>query len=699
MRKGVNLNTLFSLILTSIFLIGLLLSAVNFMQEAQNHARTEVHEQAQVIVGLMNSVRSYTSEQISPLLQDDLETEPEFIPETVPAYSATEVFNRFRGSEDQTFENFLYKEATENPTNPRDQANAFELSLIEMFRQDDQLKELTGFHVANGQQLYYTAIPLSVSEESCLRCHSIPENAPPSLLATYGSEHGFGWTLGEIVASQMIYVPADQVYSRGLEQFWQVMWKFSLIFAVGMAVLNGLLGRFVTKPIRTLVNQAQEISNVLGLGESITLPKLRPDIVKLAQRTDESGELARCFQSMHGAVAAREDRLQKARWDLQARERYFRSLIEHASDVILILNSEGEIRYASPSVTTMLGYRAHDMVNRKLWSFVDKDQAQSLESFFRTLTQSAFQRDSLEFSFQHEDRSWRVLEAIFNNRIEDPVVRNVIANIRDVTEKRVNQELRQKALEASLQRKAREAAETASQTKSQFLANMSHELRTPLNAIIGYSEILQETVEESDEIDQALIPDLERINSAGKHLLNLVNNILDLSKVEAGRMDLYLETFDLTRLIHQVISTVQPMIEKKGNQIEVELPEIPELSMHADVTKVSQILLNLLSNANKFTEAGRIKLSITQVHIDLKDWFYLAISDTGIGMTPDQMSKLFQAFSQADSSTTRKYGGTGLGLAISREFSRIMGGDIDVKSEFGKGTTFTVKLPTVVILP
>ena len=250
---------------------------------------------------------------------------------------------------------------------------------------------------------------------------------------------------------------------------------------------------------------------------------------------------------------------------------------------------------------------------------------------------------------------------------------------------------------------ARVTADEANKAKSSFLANMSHELRTPLNAIIGYSEMLQE---EAQELDQSgLVPDLQKIHGAGKHLLGLINDVLDLSKIESGKMTLYLEDFDVAKLVREVAATVQPLITKNGNRLEVDCPA--DLGpMRADVTKVRQTLFNLLSNASKFTEKGVICLSVKREDVKRDEEsaaldphvsrFTFHVSDTGIGMTPEQLGKLFQAFMQADASTSRKFGGTGLGLAISRKFCQLMGGDITVQSEHGKGSIFTVTLPAEV---
>ncbi len=243
---------------------------------------------------------------------------------------------------------------------------------------------------------------------------------------------------------------------------------------------------------------------------------------------------------------------------------------------------------------------------------------------------------------------------------------------------------------------AKRAAEDANRAKSRFLANMSHELRTPLNAIIGYSEML---IEESEDLGVTqLKPDLDKIRNAGHHLLGLINEVLDLSKIEAGKMDLFVEPFDVTALLHEVASTVRPIMAARGNTLEVRVA--PMLgSMRADLTKVRQILLNLLSNASKFTENGPIVLAVARLrgpHPDA-DCVAFEVIDSGIGMSAEQMARLFQPFVQADASTTRKYGGTGLGLTITKRFCEMMGGTIRVASELKKGTTFTATLPAAVL--
>lgn len=256
----------------------------------------------------------------------------------------------------------------------------------------------------------------------------------------------------------------------------------------------------------------------------------------------------------------------------------------------------------------------------------------------------------------------------------------------------LNGDLDQKVRErtAELQH-ARESAEEANQAKSQFLANMSHELRTPLNAVLGYTEILQE--ECSDRNQEDLLPDLDKIHRSGKHLLNLINEILDLAKIESGRVDLHIERIGVAELLDEVADTIRPAAESNGNRVEVTVDSTCPPTVATDQKRLRQCLLNLLGNAAKFTRGGRI-----EIHASANtDHLSLSISDTGIGISGEQQQRIFEAFAQADSSTARKFGGTGLGLAITQKLAHLMGGNVTVESEPGKGSTFTLTIGNVLL--
>ena len=237
---------------------------------------------------------------------------------------------------------------------------------------------------------------------------------------------------------------------------------------------------------------------------------------------------------------------------------------------------------------------------------------------------------------------------------------------------------------------ARDQALHASQAKSAFLANMSHELRTPLNAIIGYSELLQDL--SLDDGNEIYVDDLKKIDSAGKNLLDLINGVLDISKIEAGQMDVSIENFDLEKMIINVKTILSPLVEKNNNEFNVSYSDDIG-SMESDETKIRQALYNLLSNAAKFTKNGKVEINVSMQVINKQEWIRIDVTDNGIGMTPEQSSNVFNAFTQADSTTTKQFGGTGLGLSISCKFCKMLGGDILLKSQYGISSTFTIMLP------
>ncbi len=383
---------------------------------------------------------------------------------------------------------------------------------------------------------------------------------------------------------------------------------------------------------------------------------------------------------------------------LQQAEEKYRSIFENAADGIFQTTADGNYISANPALAKIYGYESSAALIANLSNQIDRQlyvDPQRRTEFIQLISQHGAVTDFESQVYRHDGSIIWISENACEVRDGDGKFLYYEGTVKDITD-------RKRAAEELF--KAKEAAEAASRAKSQFLANMSHELRTPLNAIIGYSEMLQEDSQDMGYDD--IVPDLEKIHGAGKHLLGLINDILDISKIEAGKMDLYLEAFNISDLIIEVQATVQPLVEKNSNKLIVHCPDDLEV-MHADITKIRQTLFNLLSNASKFTKEGTITLAVERDESgrmrDEKEnpsliphpsaLILFTVSDTGIGMSEEQVSRLFQAFTQADASTTRKYGGTGLGLAISRRFCQMMGGDIRVESNLGKGSTFTVYLP------
>jgi PAS domain S-box-containing protein len=440
----------------------------------------------------------------------------------------------------------------------------------------------------------------------------------------------------------------DRLLHERIDHYWRNKVLVQALGAASIALVAYLFIGFYLAVMRTV--------GALDVAAQQMVSGDIPETVNLPNR-DELGKVVESFNRVANALVA----------SSAARQ----AILDNAVDGIFTFNEHGTIRSFNRAAERIFGYASDEIIGRSVSLIVAEGEGAWVTAGRREVTG------------RRQDRATFPM-ALGIGAIEQDGSRLLIGMASDITDrKRAEEELLA----------AKEAAEGANRAKSTFLANMSHELRTPLNAIIGYSEMLAE--EARDSGNDEYVPDLEKIQRAGSHLLGLINTVLDLSKIEAGKMDLYLETFDLASMLGDVTATIQPLIQQKGNRLVIRTDE--DLGdMHADVTKVRQTLFNLLSNASKFTENGTITLTVARETVDGTPWIGFAVADTGIGMNAEQLGKLFQAFTQADVSTTRKYGGTGLGLVITRRFCQMMGGDITVESTEGEGTTFTVRLPAVV---
>ena len=378
-------------------------------------------------------------------------------------------------------------------------------------------------------------------------------------------------------------------------------------------------------------------------------------------------------------IAVQEDITEQKRIELEVlrQKQYFEALFNYSPVAIGMLDNAQTIVTVNPQFETLFGYSSDQVMGREIDDLVVR-KAEREEAV--ALTHAAFQGPVHGVARRlRRDGSLVDVELFAVPVVVRGEQLGALFLYHDISELV----------------KARRQAEEANRSKSTFLANMSHELRTPLNAILGYSELLIEDA--NDQEQTGFIPDLEKIRTAGEHLLLLINDVLDLSKIEAGRMDVHFEEFDVPTLVAEIVGTIQPLIEKNGNTLTVEVD--PRLStMQADQMKVRQAVHNLLSNAGKFTQDGQVALEALYEpahEVAGQAWALIRVRDTGIGMTPEQAGKLFQPFVQADSSTTRRFGGTGLGLAITKHYCELMGGAIAVDSVYGEGTTFTIRLPLV----
>ncbi len=361
--------------------------------------------------------------------------------------------------------------------------------------------------------------------------------------------------------------------------------------------------------------------------------------------------------------------------EAQRQKQYFEELLQNSPVAIVTLDREYRIVSCNPNFERLFGYSSSEAVGRNLDELITTESTRSeAEQYTREALDRAVHGIGRR---RRKDGTLVDVEVLGVPVMVDGERVGLMGLYHDITELL----------------RARQQAESANNAKSQFLASMSHELRTPLNAIIGYSEMLQEEAEDLGHAEFG--GDLQKIHTAGRHLLSLINNVLDLSKIEAGRMELHLEDFDANAMLDDVVTTVRPLVDKNSNRLQVERADSLG-SMRADLTKVRQMLLNLLSNACKFTENGKITLAAERGEVGGREIVTFSVTDTGIGMTPEQMDRLFEAFSQAEASTTSKYGGTGLGLAITRSFCDMMGGDVQVVSALGEGSTFTIRLPAAV---
>ena len=466
-------------------------------------------------------------------------------------------------------------------------------------------------------------------------------------------------------------------------------WMFMLfaLFILACGTTHLLSVWTLWYPMYRLEGVVKALTALASMPTAVLLFRLLPQVSALPSPSQLRAEIkerkaaeerTRALNSgLESLVEERTAELRQINTRLKESEARFRAAAEAATNIIWTNDASGQMRGEQPGWSAFTGQTYEEYQGYGWSSAVHPDDAQgTVDAWERTVAKRG------KFVFEHRvrrnDGEWRVCKIngvpILDANHE---VREWVGTHTDITEQRAAEK---QALDA------KNAAETADRAKSEFLASMSHELRTPLNAIIGYSEMLQEELQEAGHTP--FIADLEKVRNSGKHLLELINDLLDLRKIEEGRMDLNVEAIEIGDLAREVAGTAQPLMRKNANRFDVHVG--PGLgTMRSDAAKVRQSILNLLSNAAKFTEHGMVTFDVEAEG----DEIVFRIGDTGIGIAEDQVGRLFEPFSQADLSIGRLYGGTGLGLALTRRYCRMMGGDISLSSRLGEGSKFTIRLP------
>ena len=480
-----------------------------------------------------------------------------------------------------------------------------------------------------------------------------------------------------------------------------IVFAVSGIVLVIAYILSLALQRQISRPVLALAGTAKAISD-------------RHDFSVRAQKhgSDEIGELTDAFNRMLDGIedreraleaandALRDENAERLRADdaLRASERRFRALTEHSADGITAIDKDNNILYASPSVAVVEGYAPEELIGRNGLENTHPDDLTYVYTIVAELLARPAQPVPVLWRRRHKNGHWLWLEGVATNLLDDPAIGAIVTNYRDVTARKRDEEALRNA-KADLERKvaertaelqsAKEQAESSDRLKSEFLANMSHELRTPLNAIIGFTGTL--LMQLAGPLTQQQEKQLTTVQRSARHLLSLINDLLDVAKIESGKLELKIEPVSCAGLIQEIVTTLRPLAEKKGLELRADLPD-EDPFIRVDRRALSQIALNLANNAIKFTDAGSVVIGARR-RVDADGAVVeLRFADTGCGIRAEDQPRLFNAFTQVDSSTTRRHEGTGLGLHLSSKLAALLGASITFESEYGKGTTFVVTI-------
>ncbi|HPD28732.1 MAG TPA: ATP-binding protein [Phycisphaerae bacterium] len=648
-------------------------------------------QQAELALEFDLAIRDYVGAQIRPEMEKRV-AKDEFHPETMStSFVARSIFERVRGR----FPHYIIRFSSDNPRNPVNKAGPDELKMIEYFDANPQVNNWSGEIRLDGRR-YLAHFSARRMQESCLRCHGEPEDAPASLIRRYGNVAGFHRPLGKVIALDTVAIPVDSAQSALKAH----MVRDSMTMLVGLAGMLGMIALVFRKTVSKRLTAIAQHFQLLA-----TDPESREVQALQVTQQDEIGNLAESFnrlserlrsdrELLEQRVAERTAELRKANVELAheiaERKQAEKALqlnsfsVEHARDSIFWISEDARLFYVNEATCRRLGYSREELQSMTVHDIDPDFPPDRWRAHWQHMRSCGF----LEFESRHKHRDGSVFPVeISANYLEFDGQAYIFAFARDITERKI--------VEADLQH-AKEAAETANQAKSEFLANMSHEIRTPMTAILGYVEELSKGCPYSCEFGDSYMREYtEIIARNAEHLLLIINDILDLSKIEAGKIEVFRAPASLRRVIEDVESIMRVRAGEKGLPLSVECKEtVPEV-IRTDVVRLRQILINLLGNAVKFTDSGIVSLTASFMEDSGGNaCICVDVSDTGIGIGVEQQSRLFEPFTQVDSSSARRFGGTGLGLAISKRLAEMLGGTLTLlESAPGKGSTFRLTLP------
>ena len=628
--------------------------------------------QAELAQQFDKAIRTYINDKVRPVMEQILDKD-DFIPETMStSYAARHMFDEIR----KKFPDYLIKFSSDHPRNPLNIAGPAELKLIKYFRDNPNANEWSGhLSITNKEYLIHCA-PMRI-DQNCLKCHGDPENAPAALSAIYGSTGGFNYSIGDVAGLDLVGIPLDQLHAtitkEAITQLIVMMFGITILFGALLYLFRSIVGKRLAAITEHFKNAAQQDDNA----------PLTP-IVPGEQ--DEIGVLESSYNALalrlHDLYASWEKKVEELQNEISERKRVENELYlaqfcnDHMADSVIWLDVDAHILYANESAARKLDYSLEELRSMTICNIDPLYPKEVFQASWEVLRKQ--KSNVIQTVHQRKDGSLIPVEVASNLIYFGGKEINCTFS-RDITErKRAEDELKQAKL----------AAEAANRAKSDFLANMSHEIRTPMTAIMGFVDVMLEKIPYDPEIAEATVT----IKHNCDHLMGIINDILDLTKIEAGILQVEHRACSPGSIIADVASMMKIRAAAKGLALDVECQGIIPENIRSDPTRLRQILINIVGNAVKFTEAGSVRVVTNYNPAKLK--LQIQVIDTGLGISKELMNNLFMPFTQADTSTNRRFDGAGLGLTMSKRLAELLGGDISVVSTVGEGSTFTVTIPT-----